>query len=141
MDNVRITDINFIEHHNKTNDIDILYFPTGGGKTAAFLGILVFNLFFDRLRGKDCGVTAILKYPLRLLSVQQVQRVSNILATAERIRVENALGGESFSLGYLVGEGNTQSPGLCSGCSPRIMISPPCDRQAVYCRCFSRPDR
>lgn len=91
----------------KTNDIDILYFPTGGGKTEAFLGILVFNLFFDRLRGKDCGVTAILKYPLRLLSVQQVQRVSNILATAERIRVENALGGESFSLGYFVGEGNT----------------------------------
>lgn len=91
----------------KTNDTDILYFPTGGGKTEAFLGILVFNLFFDRLRGKECGVTALLKYPLRLLSVQQVQRVSNILATAEKIRVDEALGGESFSLGYFVGEGNT----------------------------------
>lgn len=91
----------------KTNDIDILYFPTGGGKTEAFLGTLVFNLFFDRLRGKECGVTAFLKYPLRLLSVQQVQRVSNILATAEKIRVAEALGGESFSLGYFVGEGNT----------------------------------
>lgn len=91
----------------KTNDTDILYFPTGGGKTEAFLGILVFNLFFDRLRGKECGVTALLKYPLRLLSVQQVQRVSNILATAEMIRVGESLGGESFSLGYFVGEGNT----------------------------------
>lgn len=91
----------------KTNDTDILYFPTGGGKTEAFLGILVFNLFFDRLRGKECGVTALLKYPLRLLSVQQVQRVSNILATAERIRVEERLGGGTFSLGYFVGEGNT----------------------------------
>lgn len=91
----------------KTNDTDILYFPTGGGKTEAFLGILVFNLFFDRLRGKECGVTALLKYPLRLLSVQQVQRVSNILATAERIRVDERLGGETFSLGYFVGEGNT----------------------------------
>ena len=91
----------------KTNDIDILYFPTGGGKTEAFLGILVFNLFFDRLRGKKCGVTAFLKYPLRLLSVQQVQRVSNILATAETIRVNEALEGEHFSLGYFVGEGNT----------------------------------
>ena len=91
----------------KTNDTDILYFPTGGGKTEAFLGILVFNLFFDRLRGKECGVTAFLKYPLRLLSVQQVQRVSNILATAERIRATETLGGESFSLGYFVGEGNT----------------------------------
>lgn len=91
----------------KTNDTDILYFPTGGGKTEAFLGILVFNLFFDRLRGKECGVTALLKYPLRLLSVQQVQRVSNILATAEKIRISEGLGGETFSLGYFVGEGNT----------------------------------
>lgn len=91
----------------KTNDVDILYFPTGGGKTEAFLGILVFNLFFDRLRGKECGVTAMLKYPLRLLSVQQVQRVSNILAAAEQIRAHEALGGETFSLGYFVGEGNT----------------------------------
>ena len=91
----------------KTDDTDILYFPTGGGKTEAFLGILVFNLFFDRLRGKDCGLTALLKYPLRLLSVQQVQRVSNILATAEKIRVSENIGGESFSLGYFVGEGNT----------------------------------
>lgn len=91
----------------KTNDTDILYFPTGGGKTEAFLGILVFNLFFDRLRGKECGVTAFLKYPLRLLSVQQVQRVSNILAIAECIRINEDLGGEAFSLGYFVGEGNT----------------------------------
>ena len=91
----------------KTDDVDILYFPTGGGKTEAFLGILVFNLFFDRLRGKNYGVTAILKYPLRLLSVQQVQRVANILATAEVIRQAKTLGGSQFSLGYYVGEGNT----------------------------------
>lgn len=91
----------------KTDDIDILYFPTGGGKTEAFLGILVFNLFFDRLRDKKYGMTALLKYPLRLLSVQQVQRVSNILATAEKIRREEELGGAVFSLGYFVGEGNT----------------------------------
>lgn len=91
----------------KTDDVDILYFPTGGGKTEAFLGILVFNLFFDRLRGKACGVTALIKYPLRLLSVQQVQRVTNILAAAERLRDSEGLGGEPFSLGYFVGEGNT----------------------------------
>lgn len=91
----------------KTDDVDVLYFPTGGGKTEAFLGVLVFNLFFDRIRGKEYGVTALLKYPLRLLSVQQVQRVANILAAAERIRREKALGGSVFSLGYYVGEGNT----------------------------------
>lgn len=91
----------------KTDDVDVLYFPTGGGKTEAFLGILVFNLFFDRLRGKDHGVTAILKYPLRLLSVQQVQRVANILAAAEVIRQTRIESGSQFSLGYFVGEGNT----------------------------------
>lgn len=91
----------------KTDTVDILYFPTGGGKTEAFLGILVFNLFFDRLRDKKCGVTAILKYPLRLLSVQQVQRVSDILAIAEIIRREKIGEGSPFSLGYYVGEGNT----------------------------------
>lgn len=91
----------------KTDAVDILYFPTGGGKTEAFLGILIFNLFFDRLRGKEQGVTALLKYPLRLLSVQQVQRVANILAKAEVIRQERGLEGQTFSLGYFVGEGNT----------------------------------
>ena len=96
-----------IKSKAKTDDVDILYFPTGGGKTEAFLGILVFNLFFDRLRGKNCGVTAMLKYPLRLLSVQQVQRVANILATAELIRQAKAIGGNPFSLGYYVGDRNT----------------------------------
>ncbi len=91
----------------KTDNVDILYFPTGGGKTEAFLGILVFNLFFDRLRGKEYGMTALLKYPLRLLSVQQVQRVANILAVAENIRVNENLGGDRFSLGYYVGDKNT----------------------------------
>ncbi|MDD4590636.1 MAG: helicase-related protein [Parabacteroides sp.] len=91
----------------KTDDLDILYFPTGGGKTEAFLGILVFNLFFDRLRGKNYGVTAFLKYPLRLLSVQQVQRVANILPSAEMVRQSKEVGGRSFSLGYFVGDGNT----------------------------------
>jgi hypothetical protein len=96
-----------IKSKAKTDDVDILYFPTGGGKTEAFLGILVFNLFFDRLRGKNYGVTAMLKYPLRLLSVQQVQRVANILATAEVIRQAKEIGGSPFSLGYYVGDRNT----------------------------------
>lgn len=96
-----------IKSKAKTDDVDILYFPTGGGKTEAFLGILVFNLFFDRLRGKNHGVTAILKYPLRLLSVQQVQRVTNILANAEMVRKAKKVGISPFSLGYYVGKGNT----------------------------------
>lgn len=91
------------------SDMALLYFPTGGGKTEAFLGVLVFNLFFDRHRGKKCGVTSILRYPLRLLSVQQVQRLANILAQAEIIRRNdlNISDSEEFSLGYFVGDNNT----------------------------------
>jgi hypothetical protein len=72
--------------NSRLERVDLLYFPTGGGKTEAFLGIMVFNLFFDRLRGKKLGTTAIVKYPLRLLSIQQFQRIANILASAEQIR-------------------------------------------------------
>lgn len=91
------------------NDVSLLYFPTGGGKTEAFLGVLIFNLFFDRYRGKECGVTSILRYPLRLLSVQQVQRLANALAQAELIRRADAAiySTEEFSLGYFVGDANT----------------------------------
>lgn len=91
------------------SDISLLYFPTGGGKTEAFLGVLVFNLFFDRYRGKRCGVTSILRYPLRLLSVQQVQRLANVLAQAELIRRSDVdiKSTECFSLGYFVGDNNT----------------------------------
>lgn len=89
--------------------VSLLYFPTGGGKTEAFLGVLVFNLFFDRFRGKSCGVTSILRYPLRLLSVQQVQRLANTLAQAELLRRNTVqiCTTEEFSLGYFVGDGNT----------------------------------
>ena len=99
------------EEKEKTtlSNVSLLYFPTGGGKTEAFLGVLVFNLFFDRFRGKDCGVTSILRYPLRLLSVQQVQRLANTLAQAELLRREEPLISEKegFSLGYFVGDNNT----------------------------------
>lgn len=99
------------EDKSKTtlSEVSLLYFPTGGGKTEAFLGVLVFNLFFDRFRGKNCGVTSILRYPLRLLSVQQVQRLANTLAQAEILRREDPLicETEEFSLGYFVGDNNT----------------------------------
>ena len=99
------------EEKQKTtlSEVSLLYFPTGGGKTEAFLGVLVFNLFFDRFRGKSCGVTSILRYPLRLLSVQQVQRLANTLAQAELLRRSDPLicDTEGFSLGYFVGDANT----------------------------------
>lgn len=85
----------------------LLYFPTGGGKSEAFFGLLVFNLFFDRLRGKKIGVTALIRYPLRLLTLQQAQRLLSILMRAELIRRTAAVGGSPFEIGFWVGSGNT----------------------------------
>jgi hypothetical protein len=59
--------------------VTLLYFPTGGGKSEAFFGLLLFTLFFDRLRGKGIGVSAMVRYPLRLLIIQQAQRASEFL--------------------------------------------------------------
>lgn len=89
------------------NSVTLLYFATGGGKSEAFLGLLVFNLFLDRLRGKHRGVTAMLRYPLRLLTLQQAQRTAKTLARAELVRRRRKHGGEPFSIGFWVGSSNT----------------------------------
>ena len=88
--------------------VDIIYFPTGGGKTEAYLGVLVFHCFFDRLRGKTAGVTAWLRFPLRLLTLQQTQRMADVLGMAELVRREQSdhrLSGAvaGFAVGYFVG--------------------------------------
>jgi Helicase conserved C-terminal domain len=93
--------------------VDIIYFPTGGGKTEAYLATLVFHCFFDRLRGKAAGVTAWTRFPLRLLTLQQTQRVADVIGIAELVRREQRdprLSGrnvDGFAVGYLVGEGGS----------------------------------
>lgn len=85
----------------------LLYMSTGGGKSEAFFGVLVFALFLDRLRGKRRGVTAMLHYPLRLLTLQQARRLMLLLAQAEMLRHREKLGGAPYELGFWVGSGNT----------------------------------
>lgn len=91
--------------------VDVLWFPTGGGKTEAYLGLIVCTAFFDRLRGKKAGVSAWMRFPLRLLSLQQMQRLADIMGAAESLRrntpIINEEGYDPFSVAYLVGSGNT----------------------------------
>jgi hypothetical protein len=87
--------------------VDILWFPTGGGKTETYLGLLLMAAFLDRLTGKHAGLTAWTRFPLRLLSLQQTQRFANALGGAEQVRRRAGLGGEPFSLGFFVGESST----------------------------------
>lgn len=96
------------EYASDPEAADVLWFPTGGGKTEAYLGLTVWALFFDRLRGKSAGTTAVYRFPLRLLSLQQFQRVLRTLAVAELVRREEGIPGEPFSVGHWVGQ--SQSP-------------------------------
>ncbi|MCI0623124.1 MAG: hypothetical protein L0387_15950 [Acidobacteria bacterium] len=90
---------------------DVLWFPTGGGKTEAYLGLISCAALYDRLRGKRFGVTAWLRFPLRMLSVQQLQRAAVVLWETEQER-RTLLGAgstesEMISLGYFVGKSST----------------------------------
>jgi len=104
--------------------VDVLWFPTGGGKTEAYLGLIVCTAFFDRLRGKRGGVTAWMRFPLRLLSLQQLQRLADIMAAAELLRRQtpgiNGPTFDPFSVAYLVGSGNTPNRLTEYGASGRV---------------------
>ena len=95
-------------YRNSTIDlVDMLYFPTGGGKTEAFLGCALFTAFFDRIRGKSEGVSAFIKYPLRLLSSQQLERVLKISMKANVIKELENIPGKQFTVGFYTGSQNT----------------------------------
>lgn len=98
------------EHHDPLLDEDgvsLLYFPTGGGKSEAFYGTLLFAMFLDRLRGKDRGITAMIRYPLRLLTLQQAQRLLKLVVRAEMVRKRHGVGAWPFEMGFWVGSQNT----------------------------------
>jgi len=70
---------------------ELLHVMTGGGKSETYFGIVVFTAFFDRISGKEFGISAVTKFPLRMLSVQQLQRISNIFIFAEEVRKDASI--------------------------------------------------
>jgi len=97
-------------NHPDRETVELIWFPTGGGKTEAYLGLTAFSLFLRRLRDpEDCGVHVIMRYTLRLLTTQQFQRASSLILAMEKIRRENPaeLGQEPFSIGIWLGQSTT----------------------------------
>lgn len=88
-------------------DVDLLWFPTGGGKTEAYLAVAAWEMIYRRLKyGPQGGGTSVIKrYTLRLLTSQQFQRAGSLICALEVLREEQQelLGLEKFSLGLWVG--------------------------------------
>lgn len=84
--------------------VDTLWFQTGGGKTETYLLFVMIAAFHDRLTGKLSGITSWARFPLRMLSLDQTQRFANVFAAAELVRSETGIGGDPFTVGFLVGE-------------------------------------
>lgn len=99
-----VSAIGEISNDESMDYCDIIHIPTGGGKTEAYLGLTIFTAFYERLTGHQIGTAAIVKFPLRMLSVQQMDRVIHKMIIAEEIRREHNIDGEAFSIGFYVGD-------------------------------------
>lgn len=92
--------------------VDLLYFPTGGGKTEAYLGLIAFTIAYRRLMAsdeteyeKDGGVTVFLRYTLRLLTTQQRDRLMRLIVAMEQLREKapDLYGKQRITIGFWVG--------------------------------------
>lgn len=92
--------------------VDLLFFPTGGGKTEAYLGLAAFTLIYRRLTNpgiRGAGLSVLMRYTLRLLTLDQLGRAATLICALERERQQNVdrLGDWPFEIGLWVGRAAT----------------------------------
>ena len=102
-----LANLTAVASNSERDVVDTIWFATGGGKTETYLLYSLTAAFYDRLRGKREGITSWARFPLRMLSLDQTQRFLDVLAAAELVRRVERIGGDSFSVGFFVGQGGT----------------------------------
>lgn len=129
--------------HPDRQTVDLLFFPTGGGKTEAYFGLAAFTLVLRRLRNpgvRGCGVSVLMRYTLRLLTLDQLGRAAALICALEleRDNAKERLGTWPFEIGLWVG----------SAATPNRMGRPgdktPGSQQSAYARTVAyknQPDR
>lgn len=98
--------------HDDRNVVDLLFFPTGGGKTEAYLGLAAFTLVLRRLRNPGmagAGMSVLMRYTLRLLTLDQLSRAARLICALELERQHDVekLGDWPFEIGLWVGRAAT----------------------------------
>ena len=108
--------------HSEREIADLLFFPTGGGKTEAYLGLAAFVIAHRRLTGPGllgAGVAVIMRYTLRLLTLDQLARAAGVVCALELLRSETKnvdekgrrlLGDWPIEIGLWVGSDFTKRP-------------------------------
>ena len=91
--------------------LDLIWFPTGGGKTEAYLGLIAFLIVWRRLTYPDSGggTAALMRYTLRLLTRQQFERAARVVCALELLRRRDTarLGDAPIDIGIWVGDAIT----------------------------------
>lgn len=145
------------EDHHDRDLVDLIWFPTGGGKTEAYLGLAAFEMIRRRLvDGLAGGGTAVItRYTMRLLTAQQFQRAARLICALESLRRDGTLPSDTpqFSIGLLLGGTTTpndykaaerlltEARGQLSPSNPfQVRTCPWCDTQLMPERRSLRDD-
>ncbi len=149
--------------HEDRRILDLIWFPTGGGKTEAYLLVAAFVMFYRRLTQRDkhrsYGTAVFMRYTLRTLTIQQFQRAAALICACELMRrsgpnADGELGSTEFSIGLWVGQGSTPNDSktaievlhtdnestpkqieVCPACRTELLWEISEDRSRFWCRC------